>query len=92
MLFSGFMIKVWKNKRAALLPLAIVVMDLFENLAILSVIGLYPSQHQTLANAASFFTTAKWILVGVMVCALIAGIFSVFSSRRYALNSASGRI
>ncbi len=84
MLFSGFLVKIWKNRRTALLPLAILLMDLFENLSILAVLGSYPAQNQLLANAASFFTTAKWILVGILLCALIAGVFSVVRLRRYA--------
>lgn len=90
---SGILIKLWKNKKTAWLPVAILVMDLFENLMVLRILKLYPVQNETLAILASGFTTAKWVFVGILVLVLLSGLFFLFGTRKYSsVNSAEARI
>ncbi|OOG77179.1 hypothetical protein [Algoriphagus sp. A40] len=93
LLFSGILIKFWKNKKVAWLPVSILVMDFFENLLVLRILKLYPVQNEILAVLASGFTTTKWVLVGILIFVLLIGLFLVVSARKYSpANSAEARI
>ncbi|GAA0879646.1 hypothetical protein GCM10009119_26150 [Algoriphagus jejuensis] len=93
LLFSGLMIQIWKNHTTAWLPVAVAAMDLFENLSVLRILGLYPRQNEIWTAIASFFSTSKWVLVGVLIFALVFGlIFSVFSKRNFFEKSTEARI
>lgn len=93
LLFSGILMKLWKNKTTAWIPLSVFVMDLFENLAVLRILKLYPVQNDSLAILASCFSTTKWVLVGILILALFTGLFLILSSRKYTpVNSAEAGI
>lgn len=83
LLFSGILIKLWKNKKTAWLPFAILIMDLFENLMVLRILKIYPTRNEILVTLASGFTTTKWVLVGILIFALLSGLLFVFSTRKY---------
>lgn len=93
LLFAGLMVKIWKNKNAAWLPVVIAAMDLFENLSVLRLLALYPIENQSLATLASFFTTSKWVLVGVLFFAMIFGLaWTVLSKKHFSAKSTEVRI
>lgn len=93
LLLSGLMVKIWNNKNAAWLPVVIAAMDLFENISVLRLLALYPLENHSLAALASFFTTSKWVLVGVLFFAMIFGlVWTVFSKKHFSAKSADARI
>lgn len=71
--FSGILYRLWNRKRVAWIAFSIFVADFFENLFILQVIHNYPSHLSDTVIYASIFTTSKWILVGVVLAAMVAG-------------------
>jgi len=84
--FSGILLKLWKNKWIVLIPVSISLMDFFENLLVIGVINLLPDKSPMLVTFASLFTTSKWILIGVLVVAILAG-FILFLFRRPKIKS-----
>lgn len=91
--FSAILFRIWKSSRTASLPAMIMIADFFENVAVSGLLKLYPVRNEVLANAASFFTTVKWILVGALLVTLVAGLFSVVASRKHIIiNSSATRI
>lgn len=82
LLFSGILFKIWEKKKVMLIPLGVVLLDLFENLMVLRILKLYPLENETLATFASFFTTGKWLLVGVMVLMILFGLIHKFFDRK----------
>lgn len=92
LLFSGLLLRVWKHKNLVLLPIAIALMDLVENLSVLKLLALYPTRDPGLAMVASVFTTSKWLLVGIMIPVLIVGlVYLAIPKRRVASKSAQVR-
>lgn len=89
LLFSGLLYKIWKTQKVLILPLAVVLMDLFENLMVLRILKLFPLENQVLAILASFFTTCKWLLVGLMVLTILYGLFHNFFTRKVTSGSQS---
>jgi hypothetical protein len=63
--FSSLIIKVLNSKYLAALPLLIFTLDLIENVTVTILLLKYPIQSQVLGLIASFFTTTKWLSVGV---------------------------
>lgn len=82
LLFSGLLYKIWKTQKVLILPLGVVLMDLFENLMVLRILKIYPLENQVLATLASFFTTSKWLLVGLMVLTILFGLLHNFFTRK----------
>jgi len=75
--FLGWTHKVWKW--LALLPFVILAFDLSENLSINVMAFRYPERMAALAQAASLFTSLKWIFVDLVLGALaILALLSVF--------------
>jgi len=75
--FLGLTPKVWKW--LALLPFVILAFDLSENLSINVMAFRYPDTLTALAQAASLFTSLKWIFVGlVLVSLVVLALLSVF--------------
>jgi hypothetical protein len=56
--------------RILLLPLLALVFDYLENIMLIMMLQLYPATDGTLALAASFFTSAKWVaaLLSMVAC------------------------
>jgi hypothetical protein len=82
LLFSGILFKIWEKKKVMFIPLGVVLLDLFENLMVLRILKLYPLENEILATFASFFTTGKWLLVGVMVLMIFFGLIHRFFDRK----------
>lgn len=89
LLFSGVLFKIWKKKKVMLIPLGVVLLDLFENLMVLRILKLYPLENEILATFASFFTTGKWLLVGVMVLMILFGLIHNFFTRKLTTEPSS---
>jgi len=58
----------------SLLPVATAVFDYLENINIVLLIRRFPDQADTLANLASVFGAAKWVLFGLSVAVLLIGL------------------
>lgn len=89
LLFSGILFKIWKTQKVLILPLGVVLMDFFENLMVLRILKIYPLENQVLATFASFFTTCKWLLVGLMFLTVLYGLFYNFFTRKIPSGSQS---
>lgn len=89
LLFSGLLFKIWKTQKILILPAGVVLMDFFENLMVLRILKTYPLENKVLATLASFFTTCKWLLVGLMVLTLLYGLFHYFFIRKVPTKSHS---
>lgn len=89
LLFSGILFKIWEKKKMMLIPLGVVLLDLFENLMVLRILKLYPIENEALATFASFFTTGKWLLVGVMVLMILFGLIHKFFDRKLSTEPTS---
>lgn len=76
--FGGILYRLWNKKRLAWLAFFASTADFFENLLILNIIKNYPSHQADTAIFASVFTTAKWILVGTVLIAILAGLLIRF--------------
>jgi len=77
---------LWKEKGFQLFCLGILVFDLLENFMILMMIQTFPDYSSFLGFSASFFTSAKWVLVGVAVVLCLVGVFKkIFSNQRQGL-------
>ncbi|SFT86048.1 hypothetical protein SAMN04489724_2387 [Algoriphagus locisalis] len=74
LLLVGLIRKLWKNKVLIYLPLAIVLLDFFENLMVTGLLLSFPSENMVLAYLASFFTTTKWVCVALCVVFLLTGL------------------
>lgn len=89
LLFSGILFKIWRKKKVMFIPLGVVLMDLFENLMVLRILKLYPLENEVLATMASFFTTGKWLLVGLMVLMILFGLIHKFFDRKLPTEATS---
>lgn len=65
LLFSSLIVKFLNSKFLAVLPLLIFTLDFFENLMVTILLLRFPVESHVLGFIASFFTTTKWITVGV---------------------------
>jgi hypothetical protein len=83
LLFSGILIKIWKNKKMVWLPVGIFIMDFLENLMVLRILKVFPKQNEFLATFSSIFTTSKWILVALMVVIIFFGLLNLLANRKY---------
>ncbi len=83
LLFSGILIKIWKNKKMVWLPVGIFIMDFLENLMVLRILKVFPTQNEFLATFSSIFTTSKWILVALMVVIIFFGLLNLLANRKY---------
>lgn len=64
LLFSGLIVRCLKSRSLAVFPLAIFILDLFENITVTLLLLKFPEESQTFGYMASFFTTTKWLAVG----------------------------
>jgi hypothetical protein len=54
-----------------LLPVAVMVVDFLENVAIMIMLAAYPTQLTAVAQAATLFTALKWLLFAATVAATL---------------------
>ncbi|WP_157963192.1 hypothetical protein [Algoriphagus litoralis] len=72
--FSGVMFKLWGRPWTILIPISIMVLDFFENVMVLEMLGHLPEQHLNLGSLASIFTTGKWIFVSILGLSILSGL------------------
>lgn len=76
-LFLAFFIFSLSQKTLlSLLPFGILIFDYLENLSVLTLIMLMPSQYNILATFSGYSTMIKWILTGI--CLIIIFVYIVF--------------
>ncbi|PZV87487.1 hypothetical protein CLV31_101364 [Algoriphagus aquaeductus] len=91
--FMGVLSRIWNSWKYSWLPIAISLMDFFENILILRILKIYPSQDVTLVRFASFFSTSKWLLVGVLLVFGVVGLGYWLVQRGYSqANSTEARL
>lgn len=61
-------------QKLALLPAAVLACDYAENILLAILLWSYPTRHITLAWAASFFTTTKWVLGALAILSIFLGL------------------
>ena len=76
---GGRMIGMLRN--LSLMPFATAVFDLLENAGIVAMLALYPQQVPFLAQAASLFTTLKWVFLILTVVLVLVGFLGLGISR-----------
>ncbi|MEB2777584.1 hypothetical protein SYJ56_19870 [Algoriphagus sp. D3-2-R+10] len=82
LLLIGLIRKLWKQKKFLILPFIIAGLDLFENIMVSSLLLSFPFESKLLGYFASFFTTTKWLCVGVCVVFLIVGLVRNYVFRK----------
>jgi hypothetical protein len=63
------------------LPLALWLSDLFENLGIVSMLSVYPATPAPLAWMAAAFTLLKWLFIGTTLVVLLLGLVMALKNR-----------
>ncbi len=67
-----------------LLPVAVFMLDIFENLSIAVMMHIYPATPLALGLAASIFTTGKWLFAGLAISsALVLGARRLMQAARH---------
>lgn len=82
LLLLGLVSKILKQKKFLVLPFVIVGLDFFENVFVSSLLVSFPLENQFLGYFASFFTTTKWLFVGLCMAFLVIGLI-----RNYVLKN-----
>ena len=72
---TSFLQKLW------LLPFVAAVTDYGENVTVVTLLLRYPQKLTGVAWAASFFTTAKWLLVSVSFILIVVGLVALLIKR-----------
>ncbi len=80
--FSALLKRLWGGHRYFLIPLTIALMDLVENFLLMGILGAYPERMEVAVWVCSFFSTGKWIAVGVMILSILGGVWNSFFSRK----------
>ncbi|WP_255070202.1 hypothetical protein [Lacihabitans sp. LS3-19] len=73
LVFYKWKISPW-FKYLNLLPIGLVFFDYLENYHIIKMLRTYPENIDSLATYCSFFTLIKWVLAGIVLAIVIAGI------------------
>ncbi len=71
LLSCSLIVRVLNVRSLIVLPFLVFILDLFENLAVTILLLRFPSESQILGFIASFFTTTKWLVVGLFCFAFI---------------------
>jgi len=82
LLIAGLLYRIRGDFKLTYLPLLILIADFIENLAVLRILKLFPSENEFWVLFASVFTTSKWILVGVTFSTILFEVFRKISSKR----------
>ena len=72
--FSGVLLKLWESRWMILIPIAIMVLDFFENIMVLQILNHMPEQRLALGSMASIFTTGKCIFVSILGLCIVSGL------------------
>jgi hypothetical protein len=72
----------------ALLPLPAFLIDMAENIGIVTMLSQYPTQSETVAQISSLLTTAKWLWFGAIILTLLIGL-TAWGFRRFTRPSHS---
>lgn len=83
LLFSGVLLRLWRNRKLIIFPVGIFLLDFFENLLILRMLRIFPAGNDFLATFSSVFTTCKWLLIVAMLCIVGVGILNFLFSPKY---------
>lgn len=85
-LFIKFFNFLWKGYQFHIFCLGVLFFDFFENLTIYRMIIVFPDYSSFLGISASFFTSTKWVLVGIVVALMLIGALKkIFSQERQGL-------
>jgi len=57
---NGASLSSAKRCLVSMSPMAVFVLDMFENAGIVAMLKMYPDRHDTLATATSFASSSKW--------------------------------
>lgn len=87
--FVGVLFRLYGKKTFIFLPLGIALMDLIENILVLRILKTFPELDKLLVQAASFFTTFKWILVAVMMTIVLIGLVRMLVLKKHSFQSQS---
>lgn len=75
--YGGFLglllLRVWNKRWILVLPVLVMGFDVAENFSILTLVDTFPELSDSDVSRASFFSSAKWLMVGVTFSILIAG-------------------
>jgi hypothetical protein len=83
LLFIQLLNFLWKDFRVQLICIGVLIFDFFENVTIYSMIQTLPDYSPFLGLSASFFTSAKWIFVTiVIILSFVGALKKIFSNER----------
>ncbi|WP_338221366.1 hypothetical protein [Algoriphagus sp. oki45] len=85
--FSGLLFRLKTNQRNLAIPFLVALFDFFENSAILHLLSIFPEEGKLTAILASISSTAKWILVIVLLILVFLGFFKVLLAKKNDLGS-----
>lgn len=75
--YGGFLslllLRVWGKRWILIFPVLVMLLDIDENLSILTLVDTFPQLSDSDVERASLLTSAKWVMVGVTFSILIAG-------------------
>lgn len=83
--FLGILGRLWGYRTIIFVPLMVASFDLFENLAVLRLLKIFPEISYSLTVSASVFTSLKWIMIVLMLGAVLGGIFRFITKRNFFL-------
>lgn len=73
-LLGLLLLRIWKLKWILALPVLVMLFDIGENLSILALVDTFPELSESHVQMASFFSSAKWVMVIVTFSVLIIGL------------------
>ncbi len=73
LLFIQLLNFLWKDNRFQIICFGILGFDLLENVAVFILVNIFPVYSPAFGFVASFFTSAKWICVGILVLVVFVG-------------------
>ncbi|MDX5337425.1 MAG: hypothetical protein LPK25_00245 [Cyclobacteriaceae bacterium] len=85
LLLAGVLFRLWGNTSIVYIPFIAAFADLLENLAVLKILNVFPAIGNSIVVLASVSTTAKWILAGIIVLGILAGVLKKLFYKKYAL-------
>jgi hypothetical protein len=73
--------------RLALIPVLSFVMDMGENIGIITMLTQFPTQSELVAQVTGIFTTLKWVTFGTIILTVVTGVL-VLGVRRFSQQPA----
>jgi hypothetical protein len=75
--YGGFLslllLRVWGKRWILMLPVFVMLLDIDENLSILTLVDTFPQLSDSDVERASLLTSAKWVMVVITFTMLIVG-------------------